>query len=215
MSEREKELDVCMKSAQVHIWFTYVNIKLTRSGTINRKTFILLPRKFHSRIPISIRRMILRPPKRHFPTLCEFPFEFSDLTNIVRHCVWMCNGEGNFMVAPKSLFIQASCNHNPSEKLDKECDCDASDRCKLAKNTCNSFSRCRVHRRTNKTKLHKMADGRKSLEIVPRSLIETDKQHDESDAESIGEHRPMQCASVVNFLRFAFHCLCDRFRKEV
>lgn len=54
----------------------------------------------------------------------------------------------------------------------------------------------RVHRRRNKTELHKTADGRKSLKIFPRSLIETDKPNDERKKCRVDlcELRSMHCA---------------------
>lgn len=61
-----------------------------------------------------------------------------------------------------------------------------------------------------------MADGRKSLKIVPRSLIETNKRDDERKQCRVDLWASVDAlCTVVNFLRFAFHCLCDRYRKEV
>lgn len=101
---REGEIARCMHEmcASSHLVHHYVNIKLTRSGTINRKTFILLPK-----IPFAYSNF---NPTNDFTIAKKTLYEFNasritvrilNLSNIVRHCVWMCNGEVNFMVAPK------------------------------------------------------------------------------------------------------------------
>lgn len=101
---------------------------ITRSGTTS-KTFILHQNSFRV-FQFRNLRMILRPPKDNFIRFTNFLSDFKFNEQVFR--VW-CNVRGEFYGCFKSLFIQASCNHNSSVKLDARNAIVMWDRCKLAK----------------------------------------------------------------------------------